>query len=147
MKWEFCDFPYPQIRGSTPNSTDYPYAGNRNRTCDLRVTSALLYRLSYSSRIKYCFRLRLLETLLFLKEQHMVEILRISLVTNSKQCFELYRLSYSSRIKYCFRLRLLETLLFLKEQHAVEILRISLVTDSKQCFQTLPFYFTQKLAV
>ena len=147
MKWEFCDFPYPQIRGSTPNSTDYPYAGNRNRTCDLRVTSALLYRLSYSSRIKYCFRLRLLETLLFLKEQHMVEILRISLATDSKQCFELYRLSYSSRIKYCFRLRLLETLLFLKEQHIVKILRISLATDSKQCFQTLPFYFTQKLAV
>ena len=101
----------------------------------------------YSSRIKYCFRLRLLETLLFLKEQHMVEILRISLATDSKQCFELYRLSYSSRIKYCFRLRLLETLLFLKEQHIVKILRISLATDSKQCFQTLPFYFTQKLAV
>lgn len=34
-------------------------AGNRNRTCDLRVTSALLYQLSYTGIVVgYCGALR-----------------------------------------------------------------------------------------
>jgi hypothetical protein len=51
-----------------------------------------------------------------LKEQQAVEILRISLSADSKQCFELYQLSYSSVIKFDFMKEILETVPFLKEQ-------------------------------
>ncbi|MGO2925588.1 MAG: hypothetical protein ACTICY_06665, partial [Pseudolactococcus laudensis] len=65
---------------------------------------------------KFDFVQEVLDSLLFLKEKHEVEILRISLSADSKQCFELYRLSYSSRIKFDFVQEVLDSLLFLKEK-------------------------------